>query len=237
MRGLSDIQGSTSVESAASPSTTSHTLRVTKPNTPTGPRRSGPSSHTTSVPPSLVRRAQAGDSMAMQDLLDRLGPYVLRTCEATAPGDGADAAQEALIIVFSRLGQLKDPAALFGWARSIAVREAIRCAQVSKRAIPAELDDRHGHQAFETDLDVRDVLAGLSADHREVLMLRDLHDLDEKTVARMLDVSAGTVKSRLHRARRRFREAWNQPAMTPTADNRRDRTAQSSDDYESEDTA
>lgn len=147
--------------------------------------------------------------MAMQDLLDRLGPYVCRVCEAIAPGDGADAAQEALIIVFCRLGQLKDPTALFGWARAIAAREAVRCAQRSKRTILTELDDRHGHQDFETDLAVRDVLARMTPDHREVLMLRDLQDLDERTVARMLDVSTGTVKSRLHRARRSFRGNWD----------------------------
>lgn len=157
---------------------------------------------------SLVERAQSGDSIAMQYLLDRLGPYVLRVCERTAPGDGADAAQEALIIVFSRLGQLKEPDALFGWARSIAAREAVRCAQRSQRSIPAELDDRHGHHDFESDLEVRDVLAEMTADHREVLELRDLQDLDERTVAGMLGVSVGTVKSRLHRARARFRDAW-----------------------------
>lgn len=157
----------------------------------------------------LVGRAQAGDSMAMHDLLDRLGPFVLRVCEASAPGDGADAAQEALIIVFSRLKQLNDSAALFGWARSIAAREAIRWAQKSGRAIPTESGDRAGVADLETDIDVRDALARMTPDHREVLMLRDLRDLDERTVARMLDVSAGTVKSRLHRARRSFRGHWS----------------------------
>lgn len=146
--------------------------------------------------------------MAMQDLLDRLGPYVLRVCESTAPGNGADAAQDALIIVFTCLKQLKEPAALFGWARSIAVREAVRSAQQSKRTIPSELDVRSGYEDFDSDLDVRDVLAGLSPEHREVIVLRDVQDLDERTVARMLGISAGTVKSRLHRARRRFRDAW-----------------------------
>jgi DNA-directed RNA polymerase specialized sigma24 family protein len=41
-----------------------------------------------------------------------------------------------------------------------------------------------------------------------VLMLRDLEGLDEQTISQLLAVPAGTVKSRLSRARRSFRKAW-----------------------------
>jgi DNA-directed RNA polymerase specialized sigma24 family protein len=40
-------------------------------------------------------------------------------------------------------------------------------------------------------------------------VLRDLEGLDERTVSDMLAVSTGTAKSRLHRARRRFRQEWD----------------------------
>jgi len=56
--------------------------------------------------------------------------------------------------------------------------------------------------------DIRDVLARLSPDHRAVLVLRDLEDLDERSAAALLSVEVGTVKSRLHRARQSFRKAW-----------------------------
>lgn len=43
---------------------------------------------------------------------------------------------------------------------------------------------------------------------RAVLVLRDLEGLDESAVAAVLDVPGGTVKSRLSRARERFRQEW-----------------------------
>jgi len=58
--------------------------------------------------------------------------------------------------------------------------------------------------------DIRDVLARLSPEHRAVLTLRELEGLDEKMEAKMLAVPDGTVRSRLHRARRSFAKAWQQ---------------------------
>ena len=46
--------------------------------------------------------------------------------------------------------------------------------------------------------------------HRAVLVLRDLEGMDEQAAAAALDVPLGTVRSRLSRARRTFRKAWEQ---------------------------
>lgn len=56
--------------------------------------------------------------------------------------------------------------------------------------------------------DIRDVLDRLSPEHRAVLTLRDLEDIDEHDVGKMLGVPTGTVQSRLFRARQNFRRAW-----------------------------
>ncbi|WP_435869017.1 RNA polymerase sigma factor [Actinomadura coerulea] len=56
--------------------------------------------------------------------------------------------------------------------------------------------------------DVSDLLDRLSPEHRAVLVLRDVEGLDERTVSELLQISTGTVKSRLHRARKSFRKAW-----------------------------
>ena len=52
--------------------------------------------------------------MAMAELLDLLAPYVSRLCGPIALDHGAYAAHEALITIFTQLGQLREPAALFG---------------------------------------------------------------------------------------------------------------------------
>jgi RNA polymerase sigma factor (sigma-70 family) len=159
----------------------------------------------------LVRAAQRGDALAMNDLLDLLAPYVGRLCGPIALQDGPDAAQEALIAIFRRLGQLREPAALFGWVRAIAVREAVRVARRGGEAghiVSGALADVPAPDDPQLATDVRDVLARLAAEHRAVLVLRELEGLDEQAAAALLKVPRGTVKSRLSRARRSFREEW-----------------------------
>ena len=79
--------------------------------------------------PALVRAAQRGDPMALGELMEILAPYVGRICGPIALQDGPDATQEALITILRGIRGLKEPAALFGWVRVIAVREAIRVAR------------------------------------------------------------------------------------------------------------
>ena len=162
-----------------------------------------------------IRAAQSGDLLAMSGLLDALLPWVGRLCGSIALDAGPDAAQETLIQVMRDLGSLRDPAALRGWVRRIAVREAIRHAERARKeaawADPAakareavsgpELDPMLGR-------DVAHVLSELAPDQRAVIVLRDVEGLSETEAAEHLGVPAGTVKSRLSRARQAFRERW-----------------------------
>jgi DNA-directed RNA polymerase specialized sigma24 family protein len=176
--------------------------------------------HRPSVPPEgmppLVREAQRGDAAAMDELMRALAPYVGRVCGAIALDRGDDAMQETFIAVLRHLRSLREPAALHGWVRRIAVREALRAAgggagsgratvatapgDLAAQAAPVPLPD------LDTVLDVRAALAELAPRHRAVLVLRDLDGLSEAEVAGLLDVPEGTVKSRLHRARAAARE-------------------------------
>jgi RNA polymerase sigma-70 factor (ECF subfamily) len=159
--------------------------------------------------PSLVRAAQRGDTLAMQELLAVLAPYVGRLCGPIALQDAADAAQESMTAVFRDLAKLRDPAALYGWVRTIATREAVRVARRSRRDVADELTEVPERGDPQLAADIGDVLGRLSPQHRAILVLRDLEGLDEKAVGELLEVELGTVKSRLHRARRSFRKEWN----------------------------
>jgi RNA polymerase sigma-70 factor (ECF subfamily) len=158
----------------------------------------------------LVRAAQRGDGLAMAELLDVLTPAIGRWCGPIALQDAPDAVQEALIAVFRGLKGLREPNALHGWARAIAVREAVRVARRAARESPAELADVPARGDPMLAADIRDVLNRLAPEHRAVLMLRDLEGLDERSVAQLLNVPTGTVKSRLARARSNFRKGWQQ---------------------------
>ncbi|MFV8186373.1 RNA polymerase sigma factor [Streptomyces spinosirectus] len=159
----------------------------------------------------LVEGAQIGDALAMDELLGILAPYVGRICGPVALQDGADAAQEALIAVFRNLRQLKTPAALLGWVRAIAVREAVKFAKQRQRrnTVPVEWEDKPIAGDVQLASDIADAMERLAPEHRVVLTLRHVEGMSEQEVAGLLAVPVGTVRSRLFRARRSFRAAWD----------------------------
>ncbi|MFJ6216325.1 RNA polymerase sigma factor [Streptomyces sp. NPDC092296] len=157
----------------------------------------------------LMPAAQRGDVLAMDALLRLLTPYVTRLCRPIALRDTADAVQEALVAVFRGLHTVQEPGALYGWVRTVTVREAVRVARRAARETPvAEWDDRPARGDPQLAGEVYDVLRRMSSDHRAILVLRELEGLDEQAASELLGVSRGTVKSRLHRARDSFRKAW-----------------------------
>ncbi|MDQ3579793.1 MAG: RNA polymerase sigma factor [Actinomycetota bacterium] len=151
-------------------------------------------------------RPQAGDTLAVSDLLDLLTPYVGRLCGSIALDEGADATQETLIVVLRSLRQLRAPEALFGWVRAIAVREAVRI--VRRRGSHAELTELPAVGDPQLAIDVADVLGRLSPEHRAILVLREVEGLDEQQAAELLTIPVGTANSRLSRARKNFRKEW-----------------------------
>src|SRR5262249_6315313 len=110
-------------------------------------------------------------------------PYVGRLASPIALDDGPDAVQEALIVIFNNTRQLREPAALFGWARAVTVREAVRGARRAARAQPADLADLPARGDPQLAVDVRDVLERLSADLRSVKVRgrRFLRPADERS--------------------------------------------------------
>ena len=155
-----------------------------------------------------MRAAQGGDPHAMDALMRELSPRLGRICGSIAATHGEDALQETLIVVLRNLRSLREPAAIWGWARRIAVHESIRTAKRAGTTSTALLTDRAAPTDAEASVDVRAVLASLTPDQRAVLVLRDLEGLSEEEAAALVDAPVGTVKSRLHRARAAFRERW-----------------------------
>jgi RNA polymerase sigma factor (sigma-70 family) len=161
------------------------------------------------VDPAKVAAAQQGDALALDELLDELAPYVRRLCARIAPAAADDATQEALLAIFRGLPSLRAPEAIMTWVRSVTVRTAIRLARQRDQeatAGPTPADPAASY--FEGLADIDDALARLPLSHRAVLILRAREGLSEQEIATTLGIPAGTVKSRLHRARAAFREMW-----------------------------
>ena len=163
----------------------------------------------------LAARARRGDPLAIDALVKELSPYVGRICGAVALDHADDAMQETFIAVLRALPGLREPAALRGWVRRIAVREAVRVARRAERVVPLDPTDPAAGPPAEVPpldvavvVDVRATLACLSPEHRAILVLRDLEGWSETEVADALAIPPGTAKSRLARARAAFIRRW-----------------------------
>jgi RNA polymerase sigma-70 factor (ECF subfamily) len=126
--------------------------------------------------------------------------------------DAEDATHDAALTAWRHLGELRDPAKFEAWFGRIVVnacRDRLRARR--RRPVHVELDPELSSPDANDGLARRDTLAlairSLSADHREVVVLRFYADLTVDQVAARTGVGAGTVKSRLHYALRILRAA------------------------------
>ncbi|MEU0941130.1 MULTISPECIES: sigma-70 family RNA polymerase sigma factor [unclassified Embleya] len=169
----------------------------------------------------LVAAAQRGDVDALTALVRGSYPHVSRFAHTlcATPQDAEDAAQEALIILYRKIGMLRASGALASWMFRIVRNECLRRTRALFQHGPA--DDPGGLDAFggaarsaEEDVLLRleaervaAAIAALPDDQRQVLVMRDIQGLPGRTVADRLGLGTAAMKSRLHRARSAVREA------------------------------
>lgn len=159
----------------------------------------------------LVEAAQRGDTRAISELVARSHSRVRRFARmlCRTSEDAEEATQEALIVVYRRVGTLRAPAALGSWLFQVVRRECTRRARIALRvhAPPPRWEPSPEEVVF-TRLELARItssIAQLEPEQRAVLLLRDVHGLSGAATAERLGVSRAAMKSRLHRARERFR--------------------------------
>jgi RNA polymerase sigma-70 factor (ECF subfamily) len=177
----------------------------------------------------LIERTLAGDPAAfgclVQKYQDRLYNALLHIIGGAGARDEArDVAQDAFVQAFVKLETFRGSSQFYTWLYRIAfnihisrkrrqrpsvsidrVREASGDEPLSKDSPPAGDLEQH-----ERAVQVREALALLSEEHRTILVLREIDDLDYEAIAEAMDVPVGTVRSRLHRARMQLRELLEQ---------------------------
>ena len=164
----------------------------------------------------LVRRAIAGDAGARDDLMEWSLPRALAWCARLGGPrvDAEDAAHDALMIVWTKLPTLSDPARYTAWLYGI-VRRVLashrRRAFVRRWAPGVSIDredTRPGGAVIAQQNQLADqvelALEKLPDKQREVLVLCELEQRTDLEVSELLGVPVGTVKSRLRLGRARF---------------------------------
>jgi RNA polymerase sigma-70 factor (ECF subfamily) len=157
----------------------------------------------------LIRAVLAGARGDFEILVRRHNQRLFRAARAVCRSneDAEDVVQQTWLRVFGSLAGFRGDAAFATWATRIAVREAIAAAR--RRPIVAEVPDAPSDDPAPDDHVERAQLARLlercldelPQGNREVIVLRDLVDLDTAETAACLGVSEEAVRVRLHRAR------------------------------------
>ena len=162
----------------------------------------------------LAVRAAAGDATALDALLVEIQPRVRRICGRMLlyPEDAEEAAQDALLLVSTRIHTFAGRSRFTTWLHAVASNSARstyrslkrRASEMPTAEMPTAADPRTTSGIAGSRLDFLDALEILNVDHPalvEPLLLRDVQELEYSDIAEHLGIPLGTVKSRIHSAR------------------------------------
>ncbi len=171
----------------------------------------------------LVRAAQRGDEQAFRSLVERYHRRVVQLALGMVKDadEAMDIAQETFVRVHRYLPSFKGDSSFFTWTYRIAMNlclDAQRRKGRTERVDLGEDDDAEieaamdppshalagpQRQALNEELrgKIEEALAGLSENHRSILILREVDGLSYEELAKVLGIRKGTVMSRLFHAR------------------------------------
>jgi RNA polymerase sigma factor (sigma-70 family) len=161
----------------------------------------------------LFTAAQAGEPAALERMLRELQPdirrYARRQCHRSSSIE--DVVQEALIVLYRRVGTVRDPMSLAGWVLRVVTRLCMLPVLGLMRGAESLGEDEEAQRfahlpADELRHDLVRALESLPAMYREIVLLRDMEQLTIGEAAERLGITREATKSRLHRARALLRE-------------------------------
>ncbi len=173
----------------------------------------------------VARRAARGDHRALESLLTRHTDRIYAVCRRILVDhdDALDATQETLVAIARGIGSFNGRSAFGTWVHRVATNAALdELRRRKRRPVPTGDDlDRPARLVAIDDtvsdrLDVDAALAALPEDFRVAVVLRDLCDFEYAEIALILDVPAGTVRSRIARGRAALLDLLGNP--TPVAE-------------------
>jgi RNA polymerase sigma factor (sigma-70 family) len=167
------------------------------------------------ISPELVRLAQSGDRDALITLLREIEPHIYKTAYYMLNNeqDALDAAQEALIRVYTKINSYEEKAQFKTWVQRIVTNI---CIDKFRKVKPSVSMDEH-EMTFSADTnvedevistyiaqDIQEAIEKLPEHHRTVVVLRYVEDFSYNEIAESLDLPINTVKSYLFRARKQL---------------------------------
>lgn len=155
-----------------------------------------------------IRKAAAGNREAQRALYEQLAPGMLATCRRYVQDVhfAEDVMVEGFVKVFANLEQYRFEGPFEGWVRRIMVREAIDFLR-KRQFVVFEADLPESGTAVNPPSDfleaehIEACIDALPDGYRMVFVLYAIEGYTHSEIARMLDISEGTSKSQLYKAR------------------------------------
>lgn len=172
---------------------------------------------TTASDVDLIGRVAAGESAALDELMRRHEDLVFAVClRIMGSRDAAmDAAQETFLTVFRKADRYRAEAAFTTWLYRVATNTCFDLLRKAKRRRAEPLPEHHDPVDVHTVDDftsvelrpsIEEALMSISPDYRAAVVLSDIHGLAIEEISEVLEIPAGTVKSRVFRGRRQLAE-------------------------------
>ena len=161
----------------------------------------------------LVKRMQAGDTAAFDEIFAAYGKTAVRTAALISgdPNLAEDIAQEAFVLCIIHIGELKNPLAFRSWFFRILTRCAWKISdrrtqtlEWNDKALPSCPDTYPSDGGMQNE-DLRIALNQLGRKQRAAVVLYYFNELSVREIARATSCPEATVKTRLFAARRRLR--------------------------------
>ena len=164
-----------------------------------------------------VERCRLGDEAAMGCIIAKHRTRLVRVAANVLRDsfEAEDVAQEAFLKAFREIRKLRDDRAFSGYIYKICVRLCMdRLRSRKTESLVVDKPQPSEGPQVETRVVVEKLLKELTPELRLTLVLREMEQLSYEEVATVMHVPVGTVRSRLHTARERFRDLW----ITATAE-------------------
>lgn len=171
----------------------------------------------------LIKRAQKGESEALEALILSCEKKVYNLAYRFMgnEADAYDMSQESLIKVYRGIKSFRFQSSFSSWVYRLTVNTCLDGLRKRKKA-PVSLDNTiesgitlEDKQSVTPEIyvlniecreDIQKAINSLTTDHRIAVILRDVQGLTYEEISDCLQISVGTVKSRLNRGRQRLKE-------------------------------